>query len=93
MITCSIRRILPLSLAVLLASGSVLAGEPSRPECIAPSKPGGGFDLTCKLAQAGFKDEGLLKSPMRVTYMPGGIGAVAYNSIASTISSSFTVTM
>ncbi|MGQ7957788.1 tripartite tricarboxylate transporter substrate binding protein [Pseudomonas sp. SP16.1] len=83
MITCSIRRILPLSLALLLASGSVLAGEPSRPECIAPSKPGGGFDLTCKLAQAGFKDEGLLKAPMRVTYMPGGIGAVAYNSIAA----------
>ncbi|QNH05558.1 tripartite tricarboxylate transporter substrate binding protein [Ectopseudomonas composti] len=83
MITCSLRRILPLSLAVLLASGSVLAGEPSRPECIAPSKPGGGFDLTCKLAQAGFKDEGLLKAPMRVTYMPGGIGAVAYNSIAA----------
>ncbi|MBJ7548749.1 tripartite tricarboxylate transporter substrate binding protein, partial [Pseudomonas sp. OA3] len=83
MITCSLRRILPLSFAVLLASGSALAGEPSRPECIAPSKPGGGFDLTCKLAQAGFKDEGLLKSPMRVTYMPGGIGAVAYNSIAA----------
>ncbi|ERI53587.1 C4-dicarboxylate ABC transporter substrate-binding protein [Pseudomonas sp. EGD-AK9] len=83
MITCSIRRTLPFSLALLLASGSVLAGEPSRPECIAPSKPGGGFDLTCKLAQAGFKDEGLLKAPMRVTYMPGGIGAVAYNSIAA----------
>ena len=33
---------------------------PSRPECIAPAKPGGGFDLTCKLAQAGLKDTGLL---------------------------------
>src|SRR5574343_654279 len=83
MITRSIRRILPLSLAALLASASALANEPSRPECIAPSKPGGGFDLTCKLAQAGFKDEKLLKAPMRVTYMPGGIGAVAYNSIAA----------
>nr|WP_024307183.1 tripartite tricarboxylate transporter substrate-binding protein [Pseudomonas sp. P818] len=83
MITRSIRRILPFSLAALLASASALANEPARPECIAPSKPGGGFDLTCKLAQAGFKDEGLLKAPMRVTYMPGGIGAVAYNSIAA----------
>ncbi len=25
------------------------AGQPKRPECIAPAKPGGGFDMTCKL--------------------------------------------
>ena len=56
---------------------------PSRPECIAPAKPGGGFDLTCKLAQAGLKDTGLLEDPMRVTYMPGGVGAVAYNKIVA----------
>ncbi|MBH0006125.1 Bug family tripartite tricarboxylate transporter substrate binding protein [Psychrobacter sp. SWN149] len=56
---------------------------PSRPECIAPAKPGGGFDLTCKLAQAGLKDTGLLTEPMRVTYMPGGVGAVAYNKIVA----------
>jgi putative tricarboxylic transport membrane protein len=54
---------------------------PTRPECIAPSSPGGGFDLTCKLAQKGFRDIGLLPRPMRVTYQPGGIGAVAMNSI------------
>lgn len=58
-------------------------GEPSRPECIAPAKPGGGFDLTCKLAQSGLKETGLLEKPMRVTYMPGGVGAVAYNKIVS----------
>ena len=56
---------------------------PSRPECIAPAKPGGGFDLTCKLAQAGLRDTGLLEDPMRVTYMPGGVGAVAYNKIVA----------
>lgn len=56
---------------------------PSRPECIAPAKPGGGFDLTCKLAQSGLKDTGILESPMRVTYMPGGVGAVAYNKIVA----------
>lgn len=58
-------------------------GEPSRPECIAPAKPGGGFDLTCKLAQSGLKNTNLLQKPMRVTYMPGGVGAVAYNKIVS----------
>ena len=64
----------------LLLSSQLLA-EPKRPECIAPAKPGGGFDLTCKLAQSGLKDSGLLEAPMRVTYMPGGVGAVAYNAV------------
>lgn len=67
----------------LVLSGQLLADEPKRPECIAPAKPGGGFDLTCKLAQSGLKDEGLLEAPMRVTYMPGGVGAVAYNAVVA----------
>lgn len=56
---------------------------PRRPECIAPSKPGGGFDLTCKLAQKGMMDLKILKTPMRVTYQPGGIGAVALNTVVA----------
>ena len=67
------------ALAASLALNSVSHAEIDRPECIAPAKPGGGFDLTCKLAQQGLQD--LLPGPMRVTYMPGGIGAVAYNTI------------
>ncbi|QEY23753.1 Bug family tripartite tricarboxylate transporter substrate binding protein [Neisseria animalis] len=63
--------------------GTTEVGEPKKPECIAPAKPGGGFDLTCKLAQSGLKDTGLLSKPMRVTYMPGGVGAVAYNKIVA----------
>lgn len=74
---------LALTLAGLGFAGQLLAAEPRRPECIAPAKPGGGFDLTCKLAQSGLKDSGLLKAPMRVTYMPGGIGAVAYNAVVA----------
>lgn len=57
------------------------AGQPNRPECIAPAKPGGGMDMTCKLIQAGFKDTAVIADPIRVTYMPGGVGAVAYNKI------------
>lgn len=64
-------------------AGEVAGVAPKRPECIAPAKPGGGFDLTCKLVQSGLKDTGLLDKPMRVSYMPGGVGAVAYNSIVS----------
>lgn len=56
---------------------------PGRPECIAPSAPGGGFDLTCKLAQKGMMELQLLKQPMRVTYQPGGIGAVALNTVVA----------
>ncbi|WXL28014.1 tripartite tricarboxylate transporter substrate binding protein [Ectopseudomonas mendocina] len=61
----------------------ILADEPKRPECIAPAAPGGGFDLTCKLAQSALVQEKLLKAPMRVTYMPGGVGAVAYNAVVA----------
>lgn len=72
-----------LAAASLAFAGQLLAAEPKRPECIAPAKPGGGFDLTCKLAQSGLKDGGLLEAPMRVTYMPGGVGAVAYNAVVA----------
>jgi putative tricarboxylic transport membrane protein len=65
------------------SAGADEFASPSRPECIAPAKPGGGFDLTCKLAQSGLKDTGILEDPMRVTYMPGGVGAVAYNKIVA----------
>lgn len=71
----------------LLATGlllsSQLLAEPKRPECIAPAAPGGGFDLTCKLAQSALMDAKLLSKPMRVTYMPGGVGAVAYNAVVA----------
>lgn len=79
------RRLLRLASAAitLFAVTAAFAGQPSRPECIAPAKPGGGFDLTCKLAQSGLQNGGYLSEPMRVSYMPGGIGAVAYNAIVA----------
>lgn len=55
--------------------------QPANPECVAPAQPGGGFDITCKLAQATLAESGATGSPMRISYMPGGIGAVAYNAI------------
>ena len=73
-------------LALLLTSAAFLAhaaGPLEKTECIAPAKPGGGFDLTCKLVQSGLQNGKFITDPMRVTYMPGGIGAVAYNSIVA----------
>lgn len=68
--------------AALLAS-LAQAGPLDKSECIAPAKPGGGFDLTCKLAQGALQDGKYIADPMRVSYMPGGIGAVAYNAIVA----------
>lgn len=67
--------------AMLGVAPSVTLAEPKNPECIAPAQPGGGFDITCKLAQATLQQSGAVKSQVRVSYMPGGIGAVAYNAI------------
>ena len=71
------------TLFALAATVAVSAAQaaPEKTECIAPAKPGGGFDLTCKLSQGGLQNGKFIDSPMRVTYMPGGIGAVAYNTV------------
>ncbi len=69
-------------LAFSLAAAQA-AAPPSRTECIAPAKPGGGFDLTCKLIQVSLLETKAITKPMRVTYMPGGVGAVAYNAIVA----------
>ncbi|UTY58491.1 tripartite tricarboxylate transporter substrate binding protein [Massilia sp. erpn] len=67
--------------AGLLAGG---AAHAAGVECIVPSKPGGAMDLTCKLARKGLQ---LLpqqeQRPMRISYLPGGIGAVAWHSLVS----------
>ncbi len=72
------RTLLALALAAF-ATTSLAA--PDKPECIAGAKPGGGFDLTCKLAQQGLQEAKMLPAPMRITYMPGGVGAVAMNAV------------
>jgi putative tricarboxylic transport membrane protein len=56
--------------------------EPATPaagaaECVVPAKAGGGFDLTCKLAQRMLAAD----KAVRLSYLPGGIGAVAYSTV------------
>ncbi len=55
------------------------AGDHAR--CIAPAKPGGGYEVTCRIASAVLEDAGL--GPIRIAYMPGGIGAVAFNAMVA----------
>ncbi len=73
--------ILPLiaSIALLSAATAARAGDV---ECIVPSKPGGAMDLTCKLAQKALQGKPEATS-MRLTYLPGGIGAVAWHTLVS----------
>ncbi len=47
-----------------------------RPRCIVPAKPGGGMDLSCKLVQKAMPSQQFL-----ITYLPGGVGAVAWTTL------------
>lgn len=63
--------------ATAFAAPAFAQSEIDNPECVAPANPGGGFDLTCRVAQTGLEPH--VSEPIQVTFMPGGIGAVAYN--------------
>jgi putative tricarboxylic transport membrane protein len=63
------------------------AGEPAPAhstdaECLIPSKPGGAMDVTCKLAQKALQDQPGAPQ-LKLSYLPGGIGAVAWHTMES----------
>jgi len=51
-------------------------------ECVVPSKPGGAMDITCKLAQKALQAKPNAPK-LKLSYMPGGIGAVAWHTMES----------
>lgn len=57
---------------------SVSFGDVRQPECIVPGYEGGGFERTCELIQNGFADTGIIMRPIRIVYMPGKVGYLAY---------------
>jgi putative tricarboxylic transport membrane protein len=70
--------------ALAAAAAGNRAGASERVECIVPSKPGGAMDLTCKLARQGLRAmPDASKHGMRISYVPGGIGAVAWHQLVS----------
>ncbi|MEJ8855575.1 tripartite tricarboxylate transporter substrate-binding protein [Variovorax robiniae] len=77
------KHLLPLLIALCAAPAPALAVDFDKTQCVAAAKPGGGFDLTCKLAQAGLLEGKFIPAPMRISYLPGGIGALAYNAFAT----------
>ena len=52
-------------------------------ECVAPSKPGGGFGLTCGLAADAIQAVRPGRAPLPTRFLPGGIGAVAFDQVAT----------
>ncbi|AEK64259.1 Bug family tripartite tricarboxylate transporter substrate binding protein [Collimonas fungivorans] len=65
-------------------SACVTLGAHAAPvQCIAPAKPGGGMAVTCKLVQKGLQLQSSSAHPVKISYLPGGIGAVAWNSIVT----------
>lgn len=61
--------------------GSARGAALDQPECIAPAKPGGGFDLSCQLAEQVLRDAQRLRGAWQTRYLPGGIGAVAWQHV------------
>jgi len=57
------------------------SAEPA--ECVAPSRPGGGFGLTCGLAAQALQAVRPARAPLSTRYLPGGIGAVAFDQVAT----------
>lgn len=61
------------------ATAAAAATTATGGECVVPAKPGGGMDITCKLAQQALQNG----APLHISYLPGGIGAVAWASMVT----------
>lgn len=72
-----------LGLAGLAATRPAAAFVGPRPECIAPSAPGGGWDFTCRTVGRLMQELKIVEQPVQVSNMPGAVGAVAYANVTS----------
>jgi putative tricarboxylic transport membrane protein len=76
-------RLMPCVLLLLALHSAPVTAAP-RAECIAPAKAGGGFDLTCQLLRDMLRLPGATAlADVEVRYMPGGIGALAFDRAVS----------
>jgi putative tricarboxylic transport membrane protein len=66
-----------------LASVPTASAAPEKAECLVPAKPGGGFDVTCRLVANALLAAKLIEKPMTVSYMEGGVGVIAYTHVVS----------
>lgn len=73
--------LLVLSCQLILLVNVTAAFEPTRLECLAPAKKGGGMALSCHLLANALLKTDLISEKMSIQYKSGGIGAVAYNHV------------
>jgi putative tricarboxylic transport membrane protein len=66
-----------------LVPGGIATAAPEKAECLVPAKPGGGFDVTCRLVANSLLAAKLIDRPMAVNYMEGGVGVIAYTHVVS----------
>lgn len=68
-----------------LGTRALAANDPSEDaaDCVIPAKAGGGFALTCALARDALQAVRPARPPLGQRYLPGGIGAVAFDRIAT----------
>ncbi len=52
-------------------------------ECIVPAKPGGGMDGACRMMRKVLPTKDGVAAAVKISYLPGGIGAVAWSSVVS----------
>ncbi len=71
------------ALAVTCAVGMPVRSGAAVPECVVPARPAGGFELTCRLLRVALERRARAPGQLRISYLPGGIGAVAYESIVT----------
>ena len=69
-----------LGLGAVLSFGALGA---SAAECIAPAKPGGGWDFTCRQIGKILFEIGAVDKPVQVTNMPGAGGGLAYGTVVN----------
>lgn len=69
----------------LVALGALTLGgfAGPRPECIAPSAPGGGWDFTCRTVGRLLHELKIVDQPVQITNLPGAVGAVAFANVTS----------
>jgi len=77
-----IRRHLLTACALFVGAAGLHASSAQAVECIVPAKPGGGMDGACKMIRKALPLSAE-DTPVKISYLPGGIGAVAWSSVVS----------
>jgi putative tricarboxylic transport membrane protein len=75
-------RTLTAAAALAASVAAAAATTAGAAECVVPSKPGGAMDLTCKLARKAMQARPGAPQ-LKLSYLPGGIGAVAWHTLES----------